>query len=259
MNGLNPLDLHPTPIKTFRDVLLFGFGREVIVIGCDSSGGIGPKPLDKVKVDGETLGKFTARVALMEILAVGAKPLCLSITLSVEPKPLGEEILKGVREEAKIAGLPPDQALIVSSEKNVQVEQTGIGVTAIGIALKDTLKMGGSRKGDLLVSIGLPRVGDEVLIGEADNEIANLQDLKNLLCLPFVHEAIPVGSKGILYEAEVVARSANLRLTLFNDLSIDVKKSAGPATVILLTIPKRHLDELKKFIKKPINLIAQLR
>ncbi|HID17863.1 TPA: hypothetical protein EYP26_06195 [Candidatus Bathyarchaeota archaeon] len=246
-------------MKTFRDVLLFGLGRSVIVIGCDSAGGIGSKPLDKIKVGGEILGKFTARVALMEVLAVGAKPLCLSVTLSVEPEPSGEETLKGVKEEAKFAGLASDQALIVSSEKNVPVEQTGIGITAVGIALKDSLRIGKSRKGDLLVSVGLPRVGEEVLVGEARNEIANLQDLKNLLCLPFVHEAIPVGSKGILHEANVIAKSSNLALALLSDSPVDIKKSAGPATVILLTVPKAHLNELKKLIKKPIHLIGWLR
>jgi len=37
-----------SPVKTSRDVLIFEFENGgVMVIGCDSAGGIGPKPLDK--------------------------------------------------------------------------------------------------------------------------------------------------------------------------------------------------------------------
>ena len=98
----------PVFIKTLRDVLIFEFDRgRLIVVGCDSAGGVGPKPLDKVKVDGYTLGRFTARVALTEVLCTGAKPICLVNTLSVEPKPTGDQIVKGIKDEARRAGLDP--------------------------------------------------------------------------------------------------------------------------------------------------------
>src|SRR5665647_1484915 len=38
-----------------------------IVAGSTSSGAVGPKEMDKVKVDGRILGKFLARVALMDV------------------------------------------------------------------------------------------------------------------------------------------------------------------------------------------------
>ena len=66
----------------------------VMVVGCDAAGGIGPKPLDKVKVSGYTLGRFTARVALMEVLAVGASPICLVNTLSVNLSQPASKLLK---------------------------------------------------------------------------------------------------------------------------------------------------------------------
>jgi len=40
--------------------------------------------MDKVKVDSRVLGKFLARVALMDVAATGAFPLLLSVTLGVE-------------------------------------------------------------------------------------------------------------------------------------------------------------------------------
>ncbi len=120
-------------IKTNRDVLLFQLAHdEVLVIGCDSAGGIGPSPLDKIKVSGFILGKFTARTALLEVLAVNAMPVCIVDALGVAPKPIGAAILRGIRAEAKRAGLDPNLAVTGSTEKNIIVEQTGIGVTVIG-------------------------------------------------------------------------------------------------------------------------------
>ncbi|HHY18163.1 MAG TPA: alpha-ribazole-5-phosphate synthase, partial [Firmicutes bacterium] len=53
----------------YRDLTLVSLTEDcVLVIACDSAGGIGPKELDSVKVPGYVLGRFTARVALMELL-----------------------------------------------------------------------------------------------------------------------------------------------------------------------------------------------
>ncbi|HTY75232.1 MAG TPA: ribbon-helix-helix domain-containing protein, partial [Candidatus Nanoarchaeia archaeon] len=54
-----------------------------LVVGSTSSGAVGPKSLDKVKVAGRVVGKFLARVALMDVAATGAFPVMLSATLSV--------------------------------------------------------------------------------------------------------------------------------------------------------------------------------
>lgn len=51
-----------------------------IVAGSTSSGAVGPKAEDKVKVDGRVLGKFLARVGLMDVIATGAFPILLSVT-----------------------------------------------------------------------------------------------------------------------------------------------------------------------------------
>jgi hypothetical protein len=251
--------LTPSPIETDRDVLIFEFedGR-VMVIGCDSAGGIGPKPLDKIRVDGYTLGKFTARVALMEVISTGAKPICLVDTLSVEPEPTGIEIIEGVKDEARRAGLDPTLALSGSSEKNIPVEQTGIGVTAIGMTRKKFLKIGLSKPNDAVVAIGVPCVGKEVVSGEEEGKIADTSDPLKLLNLNFVHEIIPVGSRGIMYEAKIIAKGSNLKFKYADQLKIDVEKSAGPATVILASLPDFKLTELNSIINKPINIVGHL-
>lgn len=248
-----------SPLKTNRDVLLFEFSNgEVLVIGCDSAGGIGPKPLDKIKVNGYILGKFTARAALMEVLAVGAKLACIVDALGVEPEPTGAEILKGIRAEAKEAGLNPKLAVTGSTEKNVSVEQTGIGVTVIGTCKKEALRIGTAKAGDVVAAIGVPSVGEEVLSAEGADKIAESVDLLKLQKLEFVHEVIPVGSTGLKHELETLAAGAKLKFELEKQQKVDVTKSAGPATVILAALSSDKVSELKKTIKKPVTVVAHL-
>ncbi|MDG6223075.1 MAG: hypothetical protein IAX21_01770 [Candidatus Bathyarchaeota archaeon] len=246
----------PKAIKTARDVSVFEINNNsVMVIGCDSAGGIGPKPLDKVKVSGFTLGRFTARVALMEVLAVGATPVCLTNTLGVEPDPTGSEIVEGINNEVKLAQLDDSLVVIGSMEKTVPVEQTGIGVTVVGLAHKNKLKIGLSHPDNLIIAIGCPSVKNEVLPAEKRGEIVDLKDLLRLINSDFVNEVIPVGSQGILHEVNVLSQDSGLSAKL--DLpEIDFKKSAGPATAVLAAIEKNHLNQLSSLINKPMRVIG---
>ncbi len=249
----------PIPVKTNRDLLLFEFQNgELLVVGCDSSGGIGPKPLDKIKVDGYTLGKFTARAALMEVLSVGANVVCVVDALGVEAEPTGNEILRGIRDEAQKAGLDRKLAVTGSTEKNILVEQTGIGVTVVGACNKSQLKIGTSQEGDIVVAIGIPSVGNEVLIAKKANTLAETADILKLHAIPFIHEIIPVGSTGIAHEIATLAEGSKLNYTLISQQIINIDKSAGPATTLLVTLPKQHLAELQKIINKTINAVAHL-
>ena len=120
-------------IETARDIVLLRLDeRRILVVSCDSTGAVGPKPMDSLKVDAAIVGKFTARVALMEIIAVGAKPICLTVALCVEPVPTGREIMNGVRRELEASGLE-GVSIVQSSEKNFPVQQTSVGTTVNGI------------------------------------------------------------------------------------------------------------------------------
>lgn len=230
-----------------------------MVIGCDSAGGIGPKPLDKLKVDGYTLGKFTARVPLMEVISAGATPVCVIDNLCVEPNPTGAEILNGIRDEAKNAGLDPKLAVTGSSEKNFAVEQTGLGVTVIGLTFKKSLRIGVSQPEDLVVALGNPCVGAEVVPAENKGLICNVTDVLKLLSLEIVHEVIPVGSEGIKHEVDVLAVGSRLKFTRNLSLKLNVfEKSAGPATVLLATLPASKLGLVERCFSKPINPVGTL-
>ena len=229
-----------------------------IVVGSTSSGAVGPKVMDKVKVDGKILGKFLARVALMDVTATGAFPLLLSVTLGVEKDPTGNQIIEGIKREARVLGLDPNQVLLENTEDNFETLQTGAGLTVIGFANEDELRLGKTCPGDLVVAIGKPKVGDEVIPAEAKGEIADLKNVVQLSQKRYVHDIAPVGTFGIANEARMMAFGVGRQLKLLDVQGLDLSKSAGPATVILASVDKEKLEELTSLISKPISVIGEI-
>src|SRR5207302_10481644 len=124
--------LPPWGVTCERDLLYVRISAsEVLVIATDSAGGLGPKPADTVAVPAEIVGRFAARVPLLEIVAAGAVPLVVVDTLAVERHPTGEAILAGVLEQAAIAGVAAE-AVTGSTEDNVATVATGVSVTVHG-------------------------------------------------------------------------------------------------------------------------------
>jgi selenophosphate synthetase-related protein len=228
-----------------------------IVVGSTSSGGIGPKQMDEVKVAGRVLGKFLARVALMDVAATGAFPILLSVTLGVEKEPTGREILEGIRREASVLGLEPNQVLMENTEENFATVQTGAGLTVVGFANEEELRLGKTRPGDLLVAVGKPKVGDEVIPAEAKGEIADLKNVTWLSQKKFVHDIVPVGTFGIAYEARMMAHAVGRQLKLAEESGINLEKSAGPATVVLVTMDREKFEELI-LLRKPATVVGEI-
>jgi hypothetical protein len=229
-----------------------------IVAGSTSSGAIGPKEMDKVKVDGRILGKFLARVALMDVSATGAFPLLLSVTLGVEKEPTGNAILEGIRVETRSIGLDPNQVIMENTEDNFKTLQTGVGLTVIGFANEEELRIGKTCPGDLIVAIGKPKVGDEVIAAEVRGEIADLKNITQLSQRKYVHDIWPVGGFGIASEAKMMAYGVGRQLKICEVQSLDLNKSAGPATVVLATIDRESLENLVSLIPKPINVVGEI-
>jgi hypothetical protein len=229
-----------------------------IVIGSTSTGAVGPKEMDKVKVNGTILGKFLGRVALMDVTATGAFPLMLSVTLGVEKNPTGNSILEGIRREARSIGLDPNQVLMENTEDNFETMQTGAGLTVVGFANEDELRIGKTCPGDLIVAIGKPKVGNEVISAEVKGEIADLKNVTQLSQKKYVHDISPVGGFGIASEARMMAYGVGRQIKLADVLDLDLNKSAGPATVILVTIDKEKLEDLTDLIPKPISVVGEI-
>jgi selenophosphate synthetase-related protein len=229
-----------------------------IVAGSTSSGSVGPKVDDKVKVEGRVLGKFLARVALMDVIATGAFPMLLSVTLGVEKEPTGNDILEGIKREARTLGLDPDQVLMENTEDNFETVQTGAGLTVIGFANEEELRLGKTTPGDLIVAIGKPKVGDEVVLAEAKGEIADLKNIVQLSQKKYVHDIAAVGTFGIADEARMIAYAVGRQLKLMETKDLDLNKSAGPATVILASIDKEKLEDLTSLIRKPVSVVGEI-
>jgi selenophosphate synthetase-related protein len=229
-----------------------------VVVGSTSSGAVGPKMMDKVKVDGRVLGKFLARVALMDVTATGAFPLLLSVTLGVEQEPTGNEIIEGIRKETRILGLEPNQVLLENTEDNFETVQTGAGLTVVGFANEDELRLGKTVPGDLVVAVGKPKVGDEVIPAEVHGEIADLKNVVSLSQRKYVHDIVAVGSLGIANEAKMMAFAVGKQLKFSDVQGVDLEKTAGPATVVLATVNPEKLEDLKALIPKPINVIGKI-
>ncbi len=240
-----------------RDLLVLNLeGGRAVVIACDSAGGVGPKPDDAVAAPGYVVGRFTARVALMEILAGGASPVAVVNSLCVEPFPTGEEIARGVREEASLAGVDPEAAVTGSSEKNIPTLQTGLGVTVVALADPAGLRPGRAAPGDLVIAAGRPKWGNEVRLD--DPEIADLELVRLLGSRPGVHDLLPVGSRGIAREARVMGESAGLRYVPLLPPGWDVAKSAGPSTCLLAAISPGHVDAAMAGVAQPWAVVGRL-
>ena len=84
---------------------------------------------------------------------------------------------------------------------------------------------------------------------------ADLEDLLNLMSYDFVHDVIPVGSQGIMHEVNVLAKDSGLRAKLELP-ELEAKRSAGPATAVVVTVSKNALSRLSGLINKPIQLIG---
>jgi hypothetical protein len=201
---------------------------------------------------------MTARVALMELLSTGIDPIAVVATLPVEPNPTANLLINGIKDELTIARFG-NIPILCSSEKNVRVTQTGIGIMTLGTALVSRFKLGRAKPNDEIIAVGEPYVGKEVIRAEKNRKIADTLDVLRLRKQPFVHSLVPVGSRGTLYEAKGIAASSGLVFKRSLSETISLKKSAGPATVLLCVLPKGSFTKVKQLLgAKPITTIGKL-
>lgn len=229
----------------------------VLTLTCISSGGVGPKPMDEVKVDGFTLGRIMARAALMEILSTGSWPIHVSASICVEMDPTGVEIVRGIRSEMVKIYLDP-LILSIDTEENFHTLQTGLGVNVVGFTYGENLRIGTTQVGDLIVMLGKPCLGYDVVKADLNGELPSLREVLKLLELPFIHEVIPVDSDGALSKAYILAKSIGRSVKIYRDVKVNLQESAGPATSIIATIDRDRLNDLSKHIDKPYIAIGEV-
>ncbi len=223
-------------MKNFRrDAVLTEFNDGYIVHTCDSSGGVGKLTSDIVRVDIRIVAMAALKVAFLENMTLGSKILSVSATFtnSQEYVNLGIEKIKEFLDTRKIP-------MVISTEKNFQTIQTGVGIGVVGFLKR--LRLGGAKSGDGVYVIGIPKVGKEVV--EDDGKIAEIRDIERIMKKEEIGEIIPAGSGGIIAEAEILAKNSELNF-ICEESGEWIKKSAGPATCSVFWARRFRADSKK--------------
>lgn len=185
-----------------------------LLIATDISASIGELPLDKLAVPYEVVGYYLARVVLMELMSAGGNPI--AYTLGNATTNGFDALHKGIKSLFAELGLVLPS--LSSSETNFELSQSSASITLIGEKVK-TYEVTNK-----LALAGKPLVGEEVQSGE----VLDLVTFKKLLEDPRVDSVVPVGSKGILFEAE-----SNYSIKVASE-EVDVVKSSGPSTCVIV-------------------------
>jgi hypothetical protein len=90
----------------------------------------------------------------------------------------------------------------------------------------------------------LPKVGHDIKL-EGEEEIVDYATISYLSGLEEVYEIVPVGSKGILFEAVLLAETNGFRLNVEKCINVDILKSAGPSTCVIAAVEEKYVDRLK--------------
>ncbi|MEG0310215.1 MAG: AIR synthase related protein [Eubacterium sp.] len=242
-------------IEKIRDCTVIYLNQtEAIVITCDSIGAIGNKKMDIVQVTPEHAGHETAKVALGEMLALGATPIAVSDGLSVEMHPTGERIIKGIKDA--IAELPDYEiALTGSCEDNMPTVQTGAGITVVGVVKNHEIKYKITQSGYIGLLVGKPLYGED--FSKELYLALRLPDFRNLRKIKETSEMVPVGSKGVAYEIEKIAEDNGLHFQWNEQISFDINQSGGPASCCVVTVQEKDFQNFCKQNEKMVTVLGE--
>ncbi|MFD1360074.1 hypothetical protein [Lentibacillus salinarum] len=208
--------------------------EQELVIASDNSGSIGEKPHDAVSTSNTVVGRFACRVAVMECLAArgDVQAVTMQNFTSDEAWQDYKHGVEQILDELGLGELP----ITGSTESNFASLQSGLGLTVIGTkSIAKTSDFLG--EGEFAV-IGKPLVGNEVL--EQPDEVAPLWLFQRLCRLESVKALHPVGSKGVAAAWRAWTNRVNKL-----DCTLDLEKSAGPATCFLIAFDRRHEEKIR--------------
>lgn len=249
-------------LRKYRDISLIDIGgNRLIAVACDSTGGIGEKENDSASAPAETVGFYSAQVVLMELISIDAEIISVVNNLCVEMIGYGEKLIEGVRKASESAGLDGERIINGSTEENFPVTVTAIGVTAIGIMNKEMfLKRKEPEKGNLIVRLGSPRVGRDILESSPNEIMTADKMIKIKKEIEFI-ELIPVGSKGSLYEISSFADSKRLDYKIYDSISEksfkELEKSGGPSTSAVGIVEREEIEKIER-INFKYEIIGEL-
>ncbi|WML43039.1 LPXTG cell wall anchor domain-containing protein [Neobacillus sp. PS3-40] len=221
-----------------RDVAVIPFGDDEIIIACDNSGAIGMKPLDAVPASYEMVAYYSFRVAWMECVAAGAVPFSVVIQnfCGNNAWPL---LMVGVKKGMKELGIN-ELPITGSTETNFTLMQSVVGMTVLGKRRKKEEQSITDANQLKVAIIGRPLVGSEVI--DQKDEIAPLELFQWFCEQEEVMAVLPVGSKGVLVELELLFAEQSLCV----NSEIDMRKSSGPSTCFIVVYKQAINEKIEK-------------
>lgn len=221
-----------------RDVSLVRLNElESLVIAADNSGGIGLKEKDFLKTPYDVVSYYGFRVAVMECMAAGGKPISVVVHNFCQDD-AWEPIMIGIERGMKELGMK-NIPITGSTESNFTLLQSALGVIVIGKRAVTYREQVVSPRDMELAVIGSPLVGHEVLDCAKDvlplslfYELCQLEDIVIL----------PIGSKGIMHEVRNILDDDTI-ISERLKCDVDIGKTAGPSTCVLMAF-KPELESL---------------
>jgi len=194
-----------------------------LIATTDNAAAIGEKPQDIVSASDKLTAYFTARVTFLEQLAANALPTHI-ILANFSGDTAWSRYVAGIQQVFEEAALICPQ-IDGSTESNMPTLQSALSVTMLGEPQKRT-----SYELEHLswYTYGLPLIGNEVLAQPED--VAQLQAIYHAWKEEIVQQVWPVGSKGL--QAEFTRLFGRIHV----ESVLNIEKSAGPCTVVLLGI-----------------------
>jgi len=242
--------------KNYRDVSVIDLENNLkIFVACDSSGGIGLKEMDEFKIPPEITGYYTVNVITCELEALGVHPSIIVNNVCAEMNDTAKRIIQGINRY--LAEYYPEEEIDLtgSTEENFKTYQTALGMVAIGYKVIENFRFYNTKSQNELILVGKPNVGEEVLQNEDEN--INASTVKALRNIKGIIDIVPIGSKGVNYEAENIGNFRNLNLKYY-EKEVNIYKSSGPSTCCIATVDKNIVDlkEIKKSLNKPVEIIG---
>ena len=258
--GAKDLPASPPNLRRFRDLTLVSLiGDLHLVIACDSNASIGEKPNDGLAKPYSEVGISALKVPMMEVLAAGAVPLLIINALCMEMDPSGRKFIETMSGELIRCGYDPSMMLTGSTEDNVLTLQSGIGITVIGVASEEKLSLGQAQEKDVVLCVGNPKGGVVIPYAEGEPDIASISTVQSLKEVSAIHELLPVGSKGVVYEANELAKTAGFIFRLNDDPpDINLYQSAGASTAVLAAVPASQVSSVANAVSVPVYEIGTI-
>lgn len=200
------------------------------IVTTDNSAGIGEKVQDIVHVSDQLTAYYSARVALLEQWAARAKPTA-AIIHNFSGEKSWESYVQGVTELLEEAG-ESEFSISGSTETNMTILQSAVAVTMIGKQQKQPEILEGQ-----WFIYGKPLVGEEIV--KNLEGVASIKKIRQAFDEKVIRNIWPVGSKGILHEVRHLMENETIQIAT----SLDIYKTAGPSTAVLVEIPTNRVKE----------------